>query len=311
MLTPAQIKNHQFSISGRGTYAATEVDDYINEIVASYEQMFKENGELVNKIGKLANRIEEYKSDEDNIKDVLLTAQRMSDKITKEAKFAAESTISAAEETAKNTIATAKSDAEKLISEVNEKTTAMLGEAKEKAEKMVSDAIVEVDKQKLTLEKSKEEIRKFKKDILSMYEAHIEKLKLIPEEVDESIISSIQAKYASQNQQINQQNAVQAQEVSDEYTQLDDGELDEILGSDDETEDENEVISDDEYEDEQDEGGFKVSFDEIDEYEEEETAQTSNGSTAAFSSDMGIFGYEDDDDEEEESSAFGNLFKKK
>lgn len=310
MLTPAQIRNHQFSVSGRGTYAATEVDDYIKEILVSYEQMFKENGELVNKIGKLANRIEEYKSDEDNIKDVLLTAQRMSDKITKEAKFAAESTVSAAEENAKNTIATAKSEAEKILDDINARTSSMLGEAKEKAEKMVSDAVVEVDKQKLTLEKSKEEIRKFKKDIMSMYEAHIEKLKLIPEEVDESIISSIQAKYASQNQQTNQQNAAQAQEASDEYTQLDDGELDEILGSDDEAEEENEVISDDEYEDEQDEGGFKVSFDEIDEYEEE-PAKTSNGSTAAFSSDMGIFGYEDDDDEEDESSAFGSLFKKK
>ena len=77
MLTPAQVRNHQFSASGRGTYRAAEVDDFFASVCDSYEQMFRENGELLKKIGLLADKVEEYKSDEDNIREALLTAQRM------------------------------------------------------------------------------------------------------------------------------------------------------------------------------------------------------------------------------------------
>ena len=77
MLTPAKIKNHHFEASGRNAYKADSVDSFFEEVAESYEQMFRENGEMYKKISLLAERLEEYRNDEDNIRNALLTAQRM------------------------------------------------------------------------------------------------------------------------------------------------------------------------------------------------------------------------------------------
>ena len=57
MLTPDKINEKQFQSSGRGSYRAEDVDAFINEVSASYEQMFKENGDLVRKISILAKKV--------------------------------------------------------------------------------------------------------------------------------------------------------------------------------------------------------------------------------------------------------------
>ncbi len=119
MLTPAQVKNHRFELSGRGHYRADEVDEFFDEVCDSYSQMFKENGDLVRKIGLLADKVEEYRKDEDNIRAALLTAQRMADKIVKEAKESVEGKVTEAKQTAQT-----------LVDEAREKANAMLEEAK-------------------------------------------------------------------------------------------------------------------------------------------------------------------------------------
>ena len=85
MLTPAKIKNHHFEIAGKNAYKAQSVDEFFEIVADSYDQMFRENGELVRKISALAETIDAYKSDEDNIRAALVNAQRMADQIIKEA----------------------------------------------------------------------------------------------------------------------------------------------------------------------------------------------------------------------------------
>ena len=60
MLNPDKIKEKEFQTTGRGSYRADDVDSFLAEVSSSYEQMFKENGELVKKISLLANKVEEY-----------------------------------------------------------------------------------------------------------------------------------------------------------------------------------------------------------------------------------------------------------
>ena len=55
MLKPEQIRSHRFISAGRGTYEASDVDAFLREVSASYEQVFRENGDLVNKISLLAD----------------------------------------------------------------------------------------------------------------------------------------------------------------------------------------------------------------------------------------------------------------
>lgn len=129
MLTPAQVKNHRFEVSGRGHYRADTVDTFLDEVYESYSQMFKENGDLVRKIGLLADKVEEYRNDEDNIRAALLTAQRMADKIVKEAKESVEDKISDAQKTA-----------QKLVDEAQQKANAILEEARASAKEVGAQA---------------------------------------------------------------------------------------------------------------------------------------------------------------------------
>lgn len=59
MLTPDVVKSKSFQATGRGAYRAEDVDGFFAEVSASYEQMFKENGELIKKISILANKVEQ------------------------------------------------------------------------------------------------------------------------------------------------------------------------------------------------------------------------------------------------------------
>ena len=85
MLTIDEIKNVSFRKATRG-YNADEVDSFIDEVIASFEQLKKEKTNLVHKIDRLATRLEEYRADEETVRNALLTSQKMSDACIREAK---------------------------------------------------------------------------------------------------------------------------------------------------------------------------------------------------------------------------------
>ncbi len=76
MLTPTQVKSYKFQSAGRDIYRSDEVDQFFARVSESYEQLFKENSELVKRVGLLAEKIEEYRKDEELIKKTLIVAQR-------------------------------------------------------------------------------------------------------------------------------------------------------------------------------------------------------------------------------------------
>ena len=87
MLTIEEIKNISFRKATRsGGYRAEDVDAFIDEVIATFEQQKKEKTNLVHKIDRLATRLEEYKEDEETVRNALLTSQKMSDACIKEAK---------------------------------------------------------------------------------------------------------------------------------------------------------------------------------------------------------------------------------
>ncbi len=191
MLTPAQVRNHQFSASGRGTYRASEVDDFFASVCSSYEQMFRENGELLKKIGLLADKVEEYKSDEDNIREALLTAQRMANKIISDAKADAEKRLSEAvmkaeqitndaQQKADDTITSAQKTAETLLSDSRKSADEIVGDAQRKAEEKINSIKRSVTQETLVLEMTKREVSDFRASLVAMYKSHIELINKIP-----------------------------------------------------------------------------------------------------------------------------------
>lgn len=87
MLTVDEIKNISFrKATLSGGYRAEDVDAFIDEVIASFEQLKKEKTNLVHKIDVLATRVEQYRSDEETVRNALLASQKVSDACIREAK---------------------------------------------------------------------------------------------------------------------------------------------------------------------------------------------------------------------------------
>ena len=74
MLTPIEIQSRTFK-SGLG-YDKKEVDQFIKEILAGYESMYRENMELNDKLNTLNEGIQYYKSIEKTLQKALVLAQK-------------------------------------------------------------------------------------------------------------------------------------------------------------------------------------------------------------------------------------------
>lgn len=209
MLTPDRIKEKTFQTTGRGSYRADDVDSFLREVSASYEQMFKENTDLIKKISVFAKKIEEYRADEDSLKMALLNAQKLADKIVAEAKETAEKEIASVKgetdrlraEAASDAAAlelNAKNESEAMLSSAKKESGELLANAKAEAEKLIEDATKEakeilgninrkVTHESLVYEMMQKESTIFKQRLVSMYKEHINLINKLPEIVDEKL----------------------------------------------------------------------------------------------------------------------------
>lgn len=224
MLKPEQIRSHRFISAGRGTYEAGDVDAFLSEVAASYEQVFKENKDLVKKISLLAERVSQYKKDEDNIRRALLTAERMADKIQRESQQSAQEQLDSAEKKAQELIASAQNRADvletaasvkasQLTEESNRNATERITSAERTASAMISNAeakaneIIESAKKNaqleldrinadirvnsVTLEKLESEVASFRESILDAYRKHMNLISSLPQKQEMPTIPAI------------------------------------------------------------------------------------------------------------------------
>ncbi len=86
MLSIDEIKNISFRRASFGGYRPEDVDTFIDQVLVTMEQLRKEKSDLIKKMDILATRVEEYRSDEDAVRNAMLSAQRVADSTIKEAK---------------------------------------------------------------------------------------------------------------------------------------------------------------------------------------------------------------------------------
>ena len=167
MLTIDEIKNISFRKAGfGGGYNADDVDAFIDEVIASFEQLKKEKTNLVHKIDRLATRLEEYRADEETVRNALLTSQKMSDACIKEARAKAARIVREAEDKAQT-----------LLVEAN-KTTA---QEKENYLQLQADAV------------------NLRAEIIELYRSHIQAIDDLPTSVDlEKTKMELDAKYPTE-----------------------------------------------------------------------------------------------------------------
>ena len=154
MITSREIKMKQFERVGRNGYRADEVDQFLEQIAREVEQYDNQNRDLVAKLQVLADKVEEYRKDEDSLSSALLSAQKLGDQIVRDAK---------------------------------KKSEQMLAEAESKAERIVEGTRAQVEHEKMLLGKMKAEVKKFKNRLLSQYKSHLELINALPEENAEPV----------------------------------------------------------------------------------------------------------------------------
>lgn len=109
MLTPLDIESKEFS-TNIGGYNKVEVKQFMSDILRDYEQMYKENIELKDKINMLNEGIQYYKTIEDTLQNTLILAEKTAEEARANARKKAESIEKEAELNAANLIREAKEE---------------------------------------------------------------------------------------------------------------------------------------------------------------------------------------------------------
>lgn len=153
MLTLDEIRNIQFT-KGIGGYKTAEVDDFVDQCIETVEALLNEKTETAKKMNVLADKLLEYRQEEDNIRTALLSAQKMGDAVVKEAKLKADQIVS---------------------------------EANGKAAQIERIARREIADEQAKLDALKAEVTDFKTQLLSIYRQHLELISSLPGEQAEPV----------------------------------------------------------------------------------------------------------------------------
>lgn len=334
MLTPEVVKSKEFQATGRGAYRADDVDGFFAEVSASYEQMFKENGELIKKISILANKVEQYKEEEDSLRKALISAQTLADKIVKDAKESVEGTIEQAQVDGEKMRAEAKAEAQAIVEKAKAEADAVILQSKKDADEILGAVNRKVMKESLEFEMLQKKAAEFRANLLNLYKEHLNSINSIPEYVEKEMpaeetpaqeaapetapveapveapaseepqVSAEETPAPEAPEQITLETAVHETAAEDAYEDI-------SSSSDDDAEDLS--VSDDETD------GFSLDLSALDDDEEDEAeeavaepaASVAPARTYATIEDSEAAKEDDEDDDDDEPVSFKSFFKKK
>lgn len=145
MLAPHELKNKAFSKAVRG-YNPSEVDDHIEFLIEKYTELYRENAELNRKLRIVGTKLDEIKDEEESIRNTLVGAQKMG---------------------------------EKIIRDANDKADLITGSIKERCDAVIADFKRRMVKEKEEMWLIRTSVLDFKQEVFDIYRKHIEELQAI------------------------------------------------------------------------------------------------------------------------------------
>ncbi len=149
MITLEDIANATFRKAKIGGYNPEDVNEFLDQVQESFSQLQKEKMELVRKLEILAKKVEEYREEEESIRNTLFSAQKLADASVREAKH---------------------------------KSEVILKDASAKAEKIVNNAQAQIIEQQETLLNLQREVSSFRSRLLAIYKEHLTLINALPTE---------------------------------------------------------------------------------------------------------------------------------
>lgn len=161
MLSMNDIINASFRKAGFSGYRTDDVDQFIDAVKESYDSLLKkeveqkeeyeklkgENNQLVEKLKILAAKVEDYRKEEDEIKNALVSAQKLGDASIRESRHKAEIIIK---------------------------------DANIKAERIITGAKQSVVEQQKELETLQKTVSDFRSKLLNIYKEHLTLIDALP-----------------------------------------------------------------------------------------------------------------------------------
>ena len=180
------IVSKEFDTVKRGGYDAAEVDTFLKDVSIEYKKLQNENEELEKKLEVLAEKIREYRKDEDALRDALLIAKKQGIAVVNEAKEDAEKIRKDAQEKAEKTI----KDADALAAKKKELGEKNLAEAnaKAKAAEIHTMMMQQTEREQIVLQRTRKEVQDYTNKILAAYSAHIENIKAMPKACENEFV---------------------------------------------------------------------------------------------------------------------------
>ena len=143
-----EIRNVAFDRAMRG-YRPEEVDEFLARVAAEMDKLQAEKEDAEQKMFILAEKVDQYRDDEETLKTALLNAQRMG---------------------------------ESVIHEARQKAETIIYDANSKASQLKDEADASVAASQTELERLKKEVAQFKNTVLELYRQHIASLTNVPGE---------------------------------------------------------------------------------------------------------------------------------
>ncbi|AUN15437.1 cell-division initiation protein DivIVA [[Clostridium] sordellii] len=168
MLTPVEIENKEFKKGIRG-YREDEVDEFLDIVKEDFENLYRENADLKEKIRMYNDQINKYENIEETLKATLITAQT-----------AAEDTCSAAHKKAKIIVEEAELRSRQIIEQANNRVI----EIRKEYDSIVKEFKIFRNKFKSLLE---DEIRSVDDIFSDIDEKSVEKIDELQKELSDAL----------------------------------------------------------------------------------------------------------------------------
>ena len=211
MLTPEQIKKHNFRSAGKGLYRSEDVDAFLQEAAEAYaktreeaNEQKKNNDELYQRVEALANALNQLRAERELIQKTMIVAQKTaedikakaeseSERTTREAKTEAERLSRESQAEASLLVRSAKAEAEKLLLETRAQAENIQAQAQARADSLFEEARAkaqtelvrisgEIQKQEQELLQIRKETARFRSELLNAVARQMELIEQMPDD---------------------------------------------------------------------------------------------------------------------------------
>ncbi|MGZ4339313.1 MAG: DivIVA domain-containing protein [Gaiellaceae bacterium] len=115
--TPVELRHVRLSRSFFGGYKRAEADLMLADVADSFEDVWRERGELVDKLEEVEKRLEEFQQRENLLASTLVAAERAAVQAVESAKREAEVIVAEAHQESRSITRTAQNERERLFAE--------------------------------------------------------------------------------------------------------------------------------------------------------------------------------------------------